>query len=97
MSAASQVEGMRARYRHAVTDMQALILIAAGRDGAPLDPSVFEDAAVICRGETLALAGTPIRDAIHTARKELAASRPDHDARGAFVKTTGSKPKGGTR
>lgn len=66
-----QIEATLVLYRGAVTRMQAVILIAAERDSAPLDLHVPRDAAVLLRAEELALAETRVRAAIAHARDEL--------------------------
>jgi hypothetical protein len=78
VSAAEHAHALLSRYRGRLRWTQALVVACSDRDGVPLDPYRPEDAAVICRAETLALTGTPIRVAIQTAREELAASRVEH-------------------
>jgi hypothetical protein len=75
MNVAEQVEAIRARYRHAITETQAVVLLAADRDGSPLDPFDPGDAAVLLHSEGLVVAGRPIRDAIQAGRGALRASR----------------------
>ena len=86
MSVAEQVEEVRSHYRHALTRIQALVLLAAERDGTPLYPDRPDDAVVVLRAEQLVAAGAKVRDAIAQPRAEVprlpascgsgAASRP---------------------
>lgn len=55
-----------------ITPDQAIVLAFAELAGTPLDPWNLDDAAVVCRAETLIHDGLGVRDAIATARKELA-------------------------
>lgn len=61
------------RYQHpGVSADQAIVLAFAELAGAPLDPWSLDDAAVVCRAETLILDGLGVADAVATAREELA-------------------------
>jgi hypothetical protein len=74
VSVAEHVEAMVARYRGAVTEAQALILVAAESHGEPLDPSNSGDAALILAAESLLEHGARVHDAISEARDQAAHS-----------------------
>jgi hypothetical protein len=81
VSAAEQAHTLVQRYRGRLRWTQALVIACSEHDGVSLDPYRPDDAAVICRAETLALQGTPVRAAIQTAREELAAPHRGQAAR----------------
>jgi hypothetical protein len=60
-----------------VTGAVALVLACAERQGRPLDPRAFDDAAVLLRAEDLLEDGLAVEDALAQALGELEVSRRD--------------------
>jgi hypothetical protein len=89
VSAAEQAHTLVQRYRGRLRWTQALVIACSEHDGVSLDPYRPDDAAMICRAETLALSGTPIRAAIQIAREEHAESRREHTGRARWVSPFG--------
>ena len=55
-----------------ITPEECVVLAAAELAGAPLDPFVFDDAALLHRAERLVIDGFAASDALTTARAEQA-------------------------
>lgn len=58
--------------RHGISSHMAIVLAFAELSGDPLDPWVFDDAALLLRAERLVLDDVPVSEALEVARMEFA-------------------------
>ena len=58
-------------YKPGISGRQAILLAFTELRGTPLDPDIFDDAAILARAERLLLEDLSLSEALGTARREL--------------------------